>query len=287
MCDAETAYALALVFDLLPTAEQRQHAGDRLAELVRDSGYHIRTGFVGTPLICDALCSTGHHLAAYRLLTAARMPLLALPGDDGRDHHLGTLGLHAPGWLDQPRRDDFLQPLRPRRSGRLDAPHDRRSGSGRAGLPPHGDSPSPRRRADALPHQPSHPLRVGGMRLEDRGRKDSTWMWSFLPNTTALVTLPGSDMPPIEVGSGSWHWSVPYQDPDARGPYTVDDLVGEIMGNASARDAMVEVLVQLDSSGFEQMVLFSERNSPLRDGLQKLLNYEQAVTRMNEALAGL
>jgi alpha-L-rhamnosidase len=48
MSDAETAYALALVFDLLPTDEQRQRAGDRLNELVRDSGYRIRT-VVGTP----------------------------------------------------------------------------------------------------------------------------------------------------------------------------------------------------------------------------------------------
>jgi hypothetical protein len=38
------------------TAEQRQRAGDRLNELVCDSGYRIRTGFVGTPLVGDALC---------------------------------------------------------------------------------------------------------------------------------------------------------------------------------------------------------------------------------------
>ena len=72
MCDAETAYALAIAFELLPIAEQRQRAGDRLAELVLESGYHIRTGFVGTPLICDALCSTGHYDIAYRLLTQTR-----------------------------------------------------------------------------------------------------------------------------------------------------------------------------------------------------------------------
>ena len=79
MSDAETAYALALVFDLLPTAEQRQRAGDRLNELVRDSGYHIRTGFVGTPLICDALCNTGHYVAAYRLLMQQECPSWLYP----------------------------------------------------------------------------------------------------------------------------------------------------------------------------------------------------------------
>ena len=79
MSDAETAYSLALVFDLLPTAEQRQRAGDRLNELVRESGYHIRTGFVGTPIISDALCSTGHYVAAYRLLMQQECPSWLYP----------------------------------------------------------------------------------------------------------------------------------------------------------------------------------------------------------------
>ena len=55
LSDATTYYSLALEFDLLPTPEQRCHAGKRLVELVRENGYHISTGFVGTPLICDAL----------------------------------------------------------------------------------------------------------------------------------------------------------------------------------------------------------------------------------------
>jgi len=79
MSDAETAYALSIAFDLLPTPEQRQRAGDRLNELVRESGYHIRTGFVGTPLICNALCSTGHFVAAYRLLLQQECPSWLYP----------------------------------------------------------------------------------------------------------------------------------------------------------------------------------------------------------------
>jgi alpha-L-rhamnosidase len=105
-------------------------------------------------------------------------------------------------------------------------------------------------------------------------------------NTTASVTLPGADKS-LEVGSGSWHWSVPYQDPDARGPYTVDDLVGDIMGDAAARDAIVEVLIGMEVSGFQQMIIFSERNIPLRNGLRTFPNYEEAVTQINDALAGL
>src|SRR5690606_15467771 len=52
--DAPTAYALALQFDLLG-AEERPLAADRLATLVRESGYRIATGFLGTPVILDAL----------------------------------------------------------------------------------------------------------------------------------------------------------------------------------------------------------------------------------------
>ena len=77
--DAETAYALALEFDLLPNAAQRRRAGDRLAELVMESGYHIRTGFVGTPLICDALCHSGHADVAYRLLLQRECPSWLYP----------------------------------------------------------------------------------------------------------------------------------------------------------------------------------------------------------------
>ena len=56
-------------------------------------GYRIATGFVGTPLVADALTVTGHLDAAERLLTADRVPVLAVPRHDGRHHHLGALGL--------------------------------------------------------------------------------------------------------------------------------------------------------------------------------------------------
>ncbi|WLQ39967.1 family 78 glycoside hydrolase catalytic domain [Streptomyces laculatispora] len=70
--DSPTAYAVALSFDLL-TPPQRQ-PGDRLAQLVLDDGARIATGFVGTPLICDALTDTGHLDIAYRLLLQTQCP---------------------------------------------------------------------------------------------------------------------------------------------------------------------------------------------------------------------
>ena len=78
MSDAETAYALGIVFGLIPE-NQHEIAGARLAELVRRSGYRIATGFVGTPLIQDALSVTGQGDVAARLLMQTENPSWLYP----------------------------------------------------------------------------------------------------------------------------------------------------------------------------------------------------------------
>lgn len=72
--DSPTAYCLAIAFDLLDDPAARTRAGDRLAALVLRDDARIATGFVGTPLICDALTETGHLDVAYRLLTQTECP---------------------------------------------------------------------------------------------------------------------------------------------------------------------------------------------------------------------
>src|SRR6266702_3378984 len=79
LSDSETAYALALQFGLLQDAKQRRRAGERLAALVRNSGYHISTGYVGTPLICDALCSVGEYDTTFHLLKQQGCPAWLYP----------------------------------------------------------------------------------------------------------------------------------------------------------------------------------------------------------------
>jgi alpha-L-rhamnosidase len=74
LSDCPTVYALALEWALLQSEDQRHHAGDRLADLVRHSGFRISTGFLGTPLITDALTSSGHIDLAYRLLFQTGCP---------------------------------------------------------------------------------------------------------------------------------------------------------------------------------------------------------------------
>ncbi|WP_432877001.1 family 78 glycoside hydrolase catalytic domain [Kribbella sp. CA-245084] len=72
--DCQTVYALAIVDDLFATERQRVGAGDRLAELVHAAGYRVSTGFVGTPVILDALSTAGRPELAYRMLLEESSP---------------------------------------------------------------------------------------------------------------------------------------------------------------------------------------------------------------------
>ncbi|GAD34269.1 hypothetical protein MTS1_01631 [Microbacterium sp. TS-1] len=76
--DAPTAYALALEFELLPAALRRA-AAERLAFLLRAGGYRTATGFLGTPLVLDALLSEGQAWAAERLLLQTMCPSWLYP----------------------------------------------------------------------------------------------------------------------------------------------------------------------------------------------------------------
>jgi alpha-L-rhamnosidase len=75
---AQTAYALALECDLL-LPEQREHAGRLLAEQVTKDGWHIATGFLGTPFVTDALVKAGEVASAYELLLQRENPSWLYP----------------------------------------------------------------------------------------------------------------------------------------------------------------------------------------------------------------
>ncbi|WEV75311.1 alpha-L-rhamnosidase [Bifidobacterium sp. ESL0800] len=73
--DTQCAYALSIAFGLLDDDDVRRvKAGNRLAELVRDSGGKVSTGFAGTPFVLPALSMTGHDEEAFSLLESTECP---------------------------------------------------------------------------------------------------------------------------------------------------------------------------------------------------------------------
>ena len=77
----QTAYALALQFDLLPE-EMRAAAAKRLAEDVR-TRKHLTTGFLGTPYLCHVLSRYGYLDEAYLLLNREDYPSWLYPVKQG------------------------------------------------------------------------------------------------------------------------------------------------------------------------------------------------------------
>ncbi|HTI11916.1 MAG TPA: family 78 glycoside hydrolase catalytic domain [Puia sp.] len=74
----QTAYVLALEFDMLPES-LREQAAQRLADNVKDYGYHLTTGFLGTPYLCHVLHRFGYTDIAYRLLMQDSYPSWLYP----------------------------------------------------------------------------------------------------------------------------------------------------------------------------------------------------------------
>jgi len=76
--NTQTAYALALAFDLLPDS-LTPIAADRLAQDVRARDTHLTTGFLGTPYLLHVLSRTGHAGLAFDLLTQRSYPSWLYP----------------------------------------------------------------------------------------------------------------------------------------------------------------------------------------------------------------
>ena len=71
--ETQTAYVLALAFDLVPK-EMRDKVGTHLVRLVKAADGHLRTGFLGTPYIASVLEQTGHADIALDLLFKESYP---------------------------------------------------------------------------------------------------------------------------------------------------------------------------------------------------------------------
>jgi alpha-L-rhamnosidase len=242
--DAATAYALALQFALLPDAGQRRRAGKRLAALVRAGGYRISTGFVGTPLVCDALCAEGETAAAWRLLVQRQRPSWLYPV---------TMGATTI-W----ERWDSMLPDGSINPGEMTSFNHYALGAvadwlhrTAAGLAP--AAPGYRRievrpqpggglaHAAARHHTPYGPAAVA-WQIED----GCLALEVEIPaNTSALVYLPGQVGEPLQVGSGRHRWSYAYAQPaPVYKPLTVDSTIGDLIDHPAAYERVMGVIAQ-------------------------------------------
>ncbi|QQM38205.1 alpha-L-rhamnosidase [Streptomyces liliifuscus] len=244
MADAPTAYALALCFDLLASDAQRAHAGDRLAQLVRAGGHKIATGFVGTPLICDALTRTGHADTAYRLLLQRECPSWLYPVTMGAT----TIWERWDSLLP----DGTINP-----SGMTSFNHYALGAVADwlhrtvAGLAP--AAPGYRRlRVEPRPGGGLTRARAG-LRTP-YGYAEVAWSLAGTeltvealvpPNTTAEVVLPDSGADAFEVGSGRYSWTVPYEFADSeRAPLSVDMSIDNLLDREEAARAFKDLLIE-------------------------------------------
>ena len=247
--DATTAYALALQFALLPTAEQRRHAAKRLAELVRSSGYRISTGFVGTPLVCDALCDGGETTAAYRLLMQRERPSWLYPV---------TMGATTI-W----ERWDSMLPDGSINPGEMTSFNHYALGAVAdwlhrtvAGLAPAAPG---YRRIEIRPvpggglthaaarHVTPYGLAACAWRIEDSLDGPVITVEVEVPaNTTASVHLPGDAGETLEVGAGRYSWAYAFETPVTVYPaLTLDSTVGDLIDHPAAYAAVMRVVAQI------------------------------------------
>jgi alpha-L-rhamnosidase len=74
----QTAYVLALQFDMLPEGLRKQ-AAERLDQDIKSYGNHLTTGFLGTPYLCHVLTRYGYDSTAFKLLMQETYPSWLYP----------------------------------------------------------------------------------------------------------------------------------------------------------------------------------------------------------------
>ena len=243
--DAQTAYGMAIMFGLAENAEEEQRMGDRLATLVRRAGYRIGTGFVGTPLVADALTRTGHLDVAGRLLTQTENPSWLYPVTMGAT----TVWERWDSMLE----DGSINP------GEMTSFNHYALGAiadwmhrSLAGLAPAAPGyrvvriePRPLAEFDyaTTSHETPYGLASAGW-VREAGRIVVT---AVIPaNTTAEVVLPGSSEV-IEVGSGEHSWTVDSA-PAAgtAGALSIHSDLAEIIDDRDTYDSVLAAIAEVD-----------------------------------------
>ena len=209
--DAQTAYALSIVYDLTGNDAQRTHAGARLSQLAIAGGLTIATGFVGTPLVCDALTITDHVDTAYGLLLQDQCPSWLYPVVQGATTIWERWDALLPDGRVNPDGLSMISFNHYALGAVADWLH-RVVG----GLAP----ASPGWREIRIAPLPGGGLRHASSRLDTPyGLASSSWKLGdgtvtvdavVPPNSTAHIRLPGASEE-LLVGSGTHSWTVPYE----------------------------------------------------------------------------
>ena len=76
--NTQTAYVLALYFDMLPDPLQKK-AAERLVELIHNNQDHLSTGFLGTPFLLPVLSKYGYDSLAFNVLLQDTPPSWLYP----------------------------------------------------------------------------------------------------------------------------------------------------------------------------------------------------------------
>jgi alpha-L-rhamnosidase len=218
--ETQTGYALSICFGLLDP-EQEPRAGDRLAELVTQAGYHIGTGFAGTPWLLPALTRCGHTDVAYRLLLQTTPPSFLYPVTIGAttiwerwdavqpDGKLNSTGMTSLNHYAFGSVADWLH----RVVGGIDATA---PGYRRVRIAP---TPGGRLEWARTAHQTVH----GRIGVDWKGRSGERQVRVSLPEgVTAEVVLPGHPEGLVATVEGGIHeWTYPVE-PDRFGVYNLD-----------------------------------------------------------------
>lgn len=283
--DASTAYALALQFDLLPSATARRGAAARLSEIVRDSGYHISTGFAGTPLICDALSENGYLADAYRLLTQTTNPSWLYPV---------TMGATSI-W----ERWDSMLPNGEINPGEMTSFNHYALGAVADWLQRSigGISPAaPGYKRITIQPRLGGGLSRGSTALDSvYGMIRSSWSVDgdtfhlkveIPPNTSAEVILPGKEGAAEKIGSGEYDWTIPLPErKSAAGKLTLQSTVAELLDDSRARMHILPLLEAANPQvGMHLMLLGT---SPIEELLAKHPRTRRLAKKIAAILAGL
>ncbi|MBN9382647.1 MAG: glycoside hydrolase family 78 protein [Chitinophagaceae bacterium] len=202
---SQTAYVLALQFDMLPE-NLRAQAAARLVQNIKDYGNHLTTGFLGTPYLCHVLTRFGYNDVAYMLLMQQTYPSWLYPVKKGATTIWERWdGIRPDGSLQQANMNSFN--------------HYAYGAIGDwmykviAGINPVDTAPGYKK--ILLTPRPGGGLSYARAHLETLyGSVSSSWTYTngrftldvdIPPNTTAILVLPGKNER-YQLGSGTYHY---------------------------------------------------------------------------------